>query len=55
MTDLKNAEIEDTARMIVLEDAANDDEMQKASMLLSASASIVRYSNLSNWAKKKAA
>ena len=55
MTDLKNAEIEDTSRMIVLEDAANDDEMQKASMLLSASASIVRYSNLSNWAKKKAA
>ncbi len=55
MLDIKSAEIPDTSRMFVLEDAANDDEMNKATMLLATSASVVRYSKLRDWAKRKAA
>jgi hypothetical protein len=55
MIDLKNAALESSSRVVVLEDAANDDEMLKAVGLLADTASVVNYSNLRAWAEQKAA
>lgn len=52
MMDLKNA---GASRIVVLEDAANDSEFPKAQTLLGMSATVVKYSNLREWARKHAA
>jgi hypothetical protein len=54
MTDLKGAGAADTARVIVLEDASNEDEFAKAATLLSHSASVVPFKNLREWAVRYA-
>jgi hypothetical protein len=55
MIDLKNASVEGTSRLIVLEDAANDPETAKAVRLLAETSPVVQYSKLRAWAAQKAA
>jgi hypothetical protein len=54
MSDLRNAD-SGIGRLIVLEDAANDEEMRKAVSLLSTAAPVVYFKNLPQWAAQKAA
>jgi hypothetical protein len=55
MIDLKNAAPEDSTRLVVVEDAANDPEMKNAVRLLSEASSLVMFSRLAEWASKRAA
>lgn len=55
MTDIKNANLEDVARLVVLEEAANDPEMKRAVVLLSDSAAVVNFSKLPQWAAQRRA
>ena len=55
MTDLKNAGIENAQRLVVLQDAANDDETKNAVAILSGTSSVVLYSRLRHWAEHKQA
>lgn len=49
MSDIKNAKNPHAQRLIVVEDSANDPEMDNALTLLLDSAPVVRYSALSRW------
>lgn len=55
MTDLKNAGIEGTSRLIVMEDASNDDQFKFALRILTEASSVVTYSKLPAWVEKRAA
>lgn len=53
MVDLKNAGVEGSFRTVVLEESANDSDMKQAALLLAESASVVRYTDLQGWARKR--
>jgi hypothetical protein len=55
MTDIKNAQLEKTSRLIVLEDAANDAEMKRAIGVLTEAATVIGFRSLDAWARQKAA
>ena len=55
MLDLKNAAPEESSRLVVVEDAANDPEMKNAVRLLTEASSLVMFSRLAEWASKRAA
>lgn len=52
MMDLKRANIEGTARLIVLEDASNEEQFQYALNVLHETSSVLRYSSLPEWTRK---
>lgn len=55
MTDLRNANIDGSQRLVILQDAANDAEMKHAMSILTDSAPVVLFSKLRQWAEKKRA
>lgn len=55
MIDLKNASIPNTSRLIVVEEASNDPEMDNVVRLLTETSPLVKFSRLSEWALRKAA
>lgn len=55
MIDLKRANLDGVTRMIVLEDASNEEQFQFALNMLTETSSVLRYSKLHEWAKKLAA
>lgn len=55
MMDLKKANIEGTSRLIVLEDASNEEQIQFALNVLHETSSVLRYSKLPEWTRKLAA
>lgn len=55
MTDLRNAQIAESGRLVVLQDAANDAEIKNAIGILADSAPVVLFSNLRQWAQQKRA
>ncbi|WP_082605373.1 DUF1828 domain-containing protein [Curvibacter sp. PAE-UM] len=55
MTDIKHSKSGDSQRLIVLQESANDSEMNTAISLLSDSSPVVRYSRLSAWANQRRA
>lgn len=55
MSDLKNAGFSEIGRLIVLEEAANDDDMKRAVSLLATTAPVVYFTKLPNWAQQRAA
>jgi hypothetical protein len=55
MTDLKNAHLPNTERLVVLQDASNDAELKHAVGILTESAPVVMYSRLRQWAERRRA
>ncbi|MBC7437677.1 MAG: DUF1828 domain-containing protein [Bdellovibrionales bacterium] len=55
MIDLKQAGADDASRVVVLEEAANESDMNKAISLLAEGAAVVAFSKLPAWARRKAA
>lgn len=55
MVDLKNAGIDGTSRLVVMEDAGNDEQFKFALRMLTETSSVVTYSRLPEWARKRAA
>lgn len=55
MIDLKNAGVHGTSRLVVMEDASNDEQFKFALKLLTETSSVVTYSKLPAWVEKRAA
>ena len=55
MIDLKRAEIGGTSRMIILEDSANEEQIQFALNILHETSDVVRYTRLPEWVRRSAA
>jgi hypothetical protein len=55
MMDLKKANIEGTSRLIVLEDASNEQQFQFALNVLTETSKVIQYSKLPEWTRKIAA
>ena len=55
MSDLKSAGSIEIGRLVVVEEAANDEDMKRAVSLLSTTAPVLYFNKLSDWAKQRAA